>query len=568
VLDTTKQTIPPIEFPEKKPLLQPDNSKFFKRVSPEECGVESVFLKDYASTLFEDKKVILQSIMIIRNEKVIFEASKNLQDEAFPKATFSECKSIVALGIGILINKGLLKINERIIDIFAEKASPVAKMRLSRLTVKHLLNMTSPVLFNEGEAMVSDDWVKGYLNSDVEGGCGRKFRYNSMNTYMLSAIITEKTGLTLSEFLDSELFSPLGITNFYWEKCPKGLEKGGWGLYIRREDIAKIGLLVMQKGVWNGNKIISKRFIEEATTPKVSVSDEFGRYDYGLHIWCGKDKESFLFNGVFGQNLLGFWDSGIIIIVNCGNGDTFQQGRFFEITHKFFDREFADRLPENKKCANELTRFAKDIKNGNIQTRKIAFPFSKKAKFFDFFMEMIDSKKFEFSGANAASTGVLPLFLQLMQGNYTQGISSVEFHKRSDGLVITFNEKDETHLLNAGFNKPQTSVITSHGETFTVLSCAYLTENEDDILTLKIDCDFLETPFSRRFKFFFDGDTVFAVFSEVPGNNFSQIANVVAKTTIPNIQIMENVFTKFDGDYFDVKFEKAFSPKLSMKEIE
>ena len=180
---------------------------------------------------------------------------------------------------------------------------------------------------------------------------------------------------------------------------------------------------------------------------------------------------------------------------------------------------------------------------------------------------MIDGKKFEFVGANTTSTGFLPLFLQLVQGNYCQGLKEIEFQKKENGLVLTFYEKDETHLLNTSFDKPETSVISSHGEVFTVSSIAKLTENEDGILVLKVDCDFLETPFSRCFKFFFDGDAPFSIFSETPGNEFSRIANVVAKTAVPNIEIMGNVFAKLDGDYFDIKFEKAFTPKLTMKEI-
>ena len=568
LLDTTKQTLSPIEFTEKKPLLLQDSTKCFERVTPEECGIDSIFIKNYAEALFSDKDVMLQSIIIMRHGKVVFEASSNLQNADFPTATFSQCKSIVALGIGILVTTGRLKLSERVIDIFTEKASPVSKMRLAKLTVKHLLNMTSPVLFNEGEAMVTEDWLKGYLNSDIEGGFGRKFRYNSINTYILSAIITERTGLSLSEFLANELFSHLGITDFYWEKCPNGLEKGGWGLYIRREDILKLGLLVMQNGVWEGKRLISERFIEEATKAKIAVSDEFGRYDYGYHIWCGKDRDSFLFNGVFGQDLLGLRDQDIIIAVNCGNGDTFQQGRFFEITHEFFDRGFDEVLPKNKKGLKALREFAVSISDKNPFPKQSFLAQTKKSRILDDDLNAIDGKVFEFSGNNTTSTGFYPLLLQLLQGNYSEGLLSVDFKRNKNGLIVHFNEKDETHTLNVGFIKPEASVINSHGEFFTVYAVGCFTENEDGIPTLRIDCDFIETPFSRCYKFYFNNQSPYAIFTETPGNDISRIASVVTKTSAPHFEIMGSVVTKFDGDYFNFKFEKAFSPKLFMKEIE
>ena len=120
--------------------------------------------------------------------------------------------------------------------------------------------------------------------------------------------------------------------------------------------------------------------------------------------------------------------------------------------------------------------------------------------------------------------------------------------------------------MNVGFTSPETSVINSHGEFFTVFANGQFSENEDGIPTLKIDCDFIETPFSRCYKFYFDSENPYAIFTETPGNDISRIASVVTKTAAPHFEKMGSVVTKFDGDYFNFKLEKAFSPKLSMKE--
>ena len=75
--------------------------------------------------------------------------------------------------------------------------------------------------------MTERDWVKGFFSGNFDGG---KFSYNSLNTYLLSVILTEKTGESLSDYLKPRLFDPLGISNYYWEKSPAGIDKGGWGL--------------------------------------------------------------------------------------------------------------------------------------------------------------------------------------------------------------------------------------------------------------------------------------------------------------------------------------------------
>ena len=113
------------------------------------------------------------------------------------------------------------------------------------------LIMTSLVQFNERGAVSCNDWVRGFLDSPVNGTAGSKFEYNSMNTYMLSAIVTEITGESLMDYLRPRLFEPLGITRIFWESCPKGITKGGWGLFLCPEDAAKIGQLCLQKGMWN-----------------------------------------------------------------------------------------------------------------------------------------------------------------------------------------------------------------------------------------------------------------------------------------------------------------------------
>ena len=156
------------------------------------------------------------------------------------------------MAVGLLIEEGKLRLDENIYDIFPDKVNSLLKIFRPVITVENLLTMSSGITFNESGIVSGNDWVASYLNSTVNGTTGQIFQYNSMNTYMLSAIVTKRTGETLTEYLKPRLFQPLGITKYFWETCPAGITKGGWGLFLCAEDMAKLGQLYLQKGKWRG----------------------------------------------------------------------------------------------------------------------------------------------------------------------------------------------------------------------------------------------------------------------------------------------------------------------------
>ena len=106
-----------------------------------------------------------------------------------------------------------------------------------------------------------------------------------MNTYILSAIVRAAAKMSLSDFLRQRLFLPLGIHDWFWEKSPDGIEKGGWGLYIRPEDMGKIGTMLLDGGLYNGKRILSSRYINAALLPKMTAPTSYGDFNYGYQIW-------------------------------------------------------------------------------------------------------------------------------------------------------------------------------------------------------------------------------------------------------------------------------------------
>ncbi len=213
LLDTRSRTepfLPPNG--EKKPLPLRLPQQPFPRATPESQGVSSDHIRKFLEELARGEDLYMQDVLILRHGQVLCEAAFGGQVLAAPKYTFSACKSVVSLAVGLLIDDGVLHLEDKVADLFEDLLPPAARRRLRSMSVEDLLTMRSGIVFSEAESLTESDWVRGFLNSTMKGEPGGAFHYNSLNTYMLSAIVCRKTGKTLSAFLQERLFEPLGIT--------------------------------------------------------------------------------------------------------------------------------------------------------------------------------------------------------------------------------------------------------------------------------------------------------------------------------------------------------------------
>ena len=238
------------------------------------------------------------------------------------------------------------------------------------ITVENLLTMTSGVTFNESGIVSGNDWLGSFLNASVNGKPGTEFQYNSLNTYVLSAIVTKRTGETLTEYLTPRLFGPLGITKYYWETCPKGITKGGWGLFLCAEDMAKLGQLYLQRGKWNGQQLVSEYWIEISTARHLKTQND--TYGYGYQLWMEQRPGSFEYNGMLGQNVIIYPDMDMVLVTNAGNKEMFQDCIMLNIIRKYFPVNYhpADVLPENPLSHSLLKRLCGELENGENNKQK------------------------------------------------------------------------------------------------------------------------------------------------------------------------------------------------------
>ena len=294
-----------------------------RRSTPEEQGVSSEGILSFLEAL-KEYSIELHSFMMVRNNTVISEGWWAPHHKDLPHMLFSLSKSFTSTAIGFAVTEGLLNVENSVIGYCRPELTQGLDDKFHRLKIKHLLTMST------GQAQEPDvtkrpdgDWEKGFLEEPIIHEPGTQFHYNSMATYMLSVILTRVTGQTVRDYLMPRLFEPLGIENPVWDLCPRGYSIGGWGLNLITEDIAKFGLLYLNKGLYDGKQILSPTWIDEATSLKIANGDNSlsdWAQGYGYQFWRCRHN-AYRGDGAFGQYCVVFPDKKAIIAITSAVPD-------------------------------------------------------------------------------------------------------------------------------------------------------------------------------------------------------------------------------------------------------
>ena len=457
----------------------------FVRATPESQGISSDLFAALLRELDASKDTDMHHFMALRHGKVICECNFAPYPKGMWHITHSMCKSITGMAIGMLIEEEKLKLDENIYDIFPDHINAFSKIFRPVITVENLLTMTSGVTFNESGIVSGNDWLGSFLNASVNGKPGTEFQYNSLNTYVLSAIVTKRTGETLTEYLTPRLFGPLGITKYYWETCPKGITKGGWGLFLCAEDMAKLGQLYLQRGKWNGQQLVSEYWIEISTARHLKTQND--TYGYGYQLWMEQRPGSFEYNGMLGQNVIIYPDMDMVLVTNAGNKEMFQDCIMLNIIRKYFPVNYhpADVLPESPLSYGLLKRLCgelENVENNNRSTslrggwkRNVIFKRKHSDKKYSYrisaavdrpsdhhsFMRAVSGRTYVMKQQNI---GIAPLFVQVFHNNMTDGISEISFTYDAGNFYVSFTEGEVIHKLPVGFGRAADGCVDLHGE--------------------------------------------------------------------------------------------------------
>lgn len=511
----------------------------FVRATPESQGISSDLFAALLRELDASKDTDMHHFMALRHGKVICECNFAPYPKGMWHITHSMCKSITGMAIGMLIEEGKLKLNENIYDIFSDHMNAFSKIFRPVITVENLLTMTSGVTFNESGIVSGNDWLGSFLNASVNGKPGTEFQYNSLNTYVLSAIVTKRTGETLTEYLTPRLFGPLGITKYYWETCPKGITKGGWGLFLCAEDMAKLGQLYLQKGKWNGQQLVSEYWIEISTARHLKTQND--TYGYGYQLWMEQRPGSFEYNGMLGQNVIIYPDMDMVLVTNAGNKEMFQDCIMLNIIRKYFPVNYhpADVLPENPLSYSLLKRLCGELENGENNNRSTSLRGGWKRnvvsrrkhsdKKYSYrisaavdrpsdhhsFMRAVSGRTYVMEQQNI---GIAPLFVQVFHNNMTDGISEISFTYDAGNFYVSFTEGEVIHKLPVGFGRAADGCVDLHGEHYLVATLGEFARDENDIPVLKLEITFIEECVKRKAHIFFHEDDEIEIrWNETPG---------------------------------------------------
>ena len=511
----------------------------FVRATPENQGISSNLFAALLRELDASKDTEMHHFMALRHGKVICECNFAPYPKGMWHITHSMCKSITGMAIGMLIEEEKLKLDENIYDIFSDHINAFSKIFRPVITVENLLTMTSGVTFNESGIVSGNDWLGSFLNASVNGKPGTEFQYNSLNTYVLSAIVTKRTGETLTEYLTPRLFAPLGITKYYWETCPKGITKGGWGLFLCAEDMAKLGQLYLQKGKWNGQQLVSEYWIEISTARHLKTQND--TYGYGYQLWMEQRPGSFEYNGMLGQNVIIYPDMDMVLVTNAGNKEMFQDCIMLNIIRKYFPVNYhpADVLPENPLSYGLLKRLCGELENGENNNRSTSLRGGWKRnvvsrrkhsdKKYSYrisaavnrpsdhhsFMRAVSSRTYVMEQQNI---GIAPLFVQVFHNNMTDGISEISFTYDAGNFCVSFTEGEVIHKLPVGFGKAADGGVDLHGEHYLVATLGEFARDENDIPVLKLEITFIEECVKRKAHIFFHEDNGIEIrWNETPG---------------------------------------------------
>lgn len=292
------------------------------RSAPEAQGLSSRDVAAFIQTA--DKINTLHSFMVVRHGRVIAEAWWKPEAPDKPHVLHSLSKSFNSTAIGLAIAEGKLSLDDPVLKFFPDDAPPIPSDHLKALTVRDLLTMSGghavEPKFDHGPT------VKGFLAQPFIYKPGTHFLYNTPGAYTLSAIVTKATGQTSLDFLKPRLFEPLGIENPRWDASSEGYSLGGYGLYLCTEDIAKFGLLYLQKGQWHGRQLIPASWVEQATTKQID-NDKEGhsnigidwRQGYGFQFWrCTHN--SYRGDGANGQLCVVMPEKDAVVAVTADTG--------------------------------------------------------------------------------------------------------------------------------------------------------------------------------------------------------------------------------------------------------
>ncbi|MBI5030302.1 MAG: serine hydrolase [Chloroflexi bacterium] len=294
--------------------------------TPEEQGMDSQKLAQMLATI-KEKKINLHSLLVIRHGYIVSETYFGTWEQGNRHNPQSVGRSWTATLVGIAIDKGYIDgTAHRILDYFPDRTFANLDPQKQAMTLDDVLTMRSGLEGLVGDdryaaMQASPDWIQFLLDRKMVAPPGTKWKYCAGCSHLLTVILQKTTGMNPRDFAEEYLFKPLGISLIRWTTDPQGIPFGAGGFGLTPREMAKLGYLYLRKGQWDGQQLVSARWIERATQEyaKVDVDPHFG---YGYHWFTISSMAGYAALGDGGQIILVIPGSDLIVVTTAETNES------------------------------------------------------------------------------------------------------------------------------------------------------------------------------------------------------------------------------------------------------
>jgi len=251
-----------------------------------------------------------------------------------PRNIYSHTKSYMSTAAGIAISQGKISLDDKLADFFPEYVPEQPDPRLLRISLKHLLTMSSgfgkPYLMgaDRREGIGNPDYLSYMMQRPMEKEPGESFEYSTADSILAGRMIEKAVGQRLGEYLYNHVFKKLEQGWPIWENDPMGHPIGGGGLFMKLTDMMKLGQLYLGDGMWKGERIVETDWIKEATSKQIDTPNPNGdiwRCGYGYQFWLSPYPYSYRADGAYGQITTVLPSKGLVVSVQCPEHGDFEK---------------------------------------------------------------------------------------------------------------------------------------------------------------------------------------------------------------------------------------------------
>ncbi len=468
--------------------------KEFLRTTPESVGISSGSVQSLIDRL-ESGFTEMHGIQIMRHGKICAEGWWAPYSPHLRHNLMSVTKTYTGTAIGIAYTEGLLKLTDRIVDIFPEESPKHPDAFLASLTVRDLLCMGCGM---DSEPVPTRSWIRDFISTPVIYKPGTRFRYNSVSSSFLGAVITKITGQGLIEFLTPRLFHKIGIRadNLLCGKMPDGIDAGGAGLYATTEDNLRLMKLYLDGGVWEGQRILAEDYVRLATTAQIDTSGEAEMYPfakdnfcgYGFQIWMCRPEGVYRADGAMGQfSVVSPKLDMVISVTETGRGIDGPQ-KTLDAIWDFLKDIGPEPLPEDPPAAAALKKrlSALALKSPARRPCSAVLP-------------LIDGRVFDVTeGILCFENQTLASFCGL---KLSSGISQFCFQFSSDSCIMYFVQDCIEYTANIALDGTRTLNDLSFQDSIATLVCMSGAWTAENVFT--VTARWIETSFEKEVHFSF-----------------------------------------------------------------